>query len=107
MPEEKIIVSACRPWNSPDSAVRFHIPPEEQAAINYCLQSCPYADGECINCLGGQRPTRRAGRPAKVDPSSLHALLSQQVMPGDICNALGISRQTLRNYMKTLAADAG
>ena len=100
----RIIISACRPWDSTDSKTAIE-PSEAQTVIDYCLHNCPYADSDCINCLGGRAehwPPQGKGRPRKASTGEIRTLIMLETSPADICASLSISRQTLRNYIRKM-----
>ena len=109
MNAERTIIAACRPWRSPDRVEEKIIPGEPQANIDYCLQSCPYADTECVNCLGSRVRLcgPGAGRPSKIDAEKLRKMLMQRRPQAEICAAFGVSLRTLQIHKKKLMENAG
>lgn len=107
MNKTNYFISAVKPWQSPDAGVKIERwGTDTQAQIDFCLEHCPYADGECADCLAsgkGKGSKKPAHRPSKYDPDELRELLRLKKTDKEICDHLGVTARTIRNYKKKLA----
>lgn len=100
-------ISSQKPWNSPGAGEKIERwGTDTQAQIDYCLEHCPYADSDCVDCLGerkGKESKKPAHRPSKYNPDELRELLRLKKTDKEICDHLGVTARTIRNYKKKLA----
>lgn len=107
MNKTNYFISATRPWASPDAGEKIERwGTDTQAQIDFCLEHCPYADGDCVDCLSGGKgkdAKKPAHRPSKYNPDELKELLRLKKTDKEICDSLGVTARTIRNYKKKLA----
>lgn len=107
MKTTNFFISATKPWNSPDAVDKTERwGTDAQAQIDFCLEHCPFADGECVDCLGGGKgpeEKRPPHRPSKYNADELRELLRLKKTDKEICDRLGVTSRTVRNYKKKLA----
>lgn len=95
-------ISATLPWRSPDAGCLRKVTRTEQSSIDRCL-SCGYDASLCDLC-DGRGHIRQRGY--KYDPDLLREVLRLRVCRAEAARRLGISRQTLYNYLARLEKEA-
>ena len=95
-------ISATLPWRSPDAGTVRRRADVDQRSIDRCL-SCGYAASCCDYCDGHGHVRMKDN---KYDPEILRELLRLRVCKKEAARRLGVSRQTLYNYMARLAKEA-
>ena len=87
------IIKAVRPWNSIDAGRPLRrISTRRQQEIDYCLEHCPYADGECVSCCPYISRARNA--------TQIKVIVNSSRSTKEISEALGVGLRTAQRYIQ-------